>query len=297
MSSPSLATKPSKNDCRGNKPCSETNINVGGGDGGHSYAQGGDGGHAVNSNVIKIHTGAQEVYGGEGGEAYSSSSSDASAESDSVSTANADTNVTINETRPRHTTVRNVASPDTPNPYPTSPCRIGVSAGVSVAGFAGSGGGSVEDTECTLRETARSFKDLGVPEVGLILLCQNSVVVNGRYDKKGNLEENEPAPIGAEECLRLVREFQRDDSAPDSGDAERTASQELREQQDRIEQQLLARLDAMEQKLAEQDKDHQSVVRKVGARPVVKEVVQQPYLTDDKKAKLAALLSDEEETK
>lgn len=67
-------------------------------------------------------------------------------------------------------------------------------------------GGSIEDEECTLRETARTFRDLGVPEMGLYLLCKNSKVVVGNPDK----DEEHSDPIGTTECLRLVRSFQGD---------------------------------------------------------------------------------------
>ncbi len=128
--------------------------------------------------------------------------------SESSATASNDGNSqSVLFTSPDDIKIRNVVSPGTPNSYPTSPCRIARSGGLAFPGGALSGGGSIEDEECTLRETARSFKDLGVPEMGLYILCQNSTVVNGRRNKKGELKRGEN-PVGSAECFRLVREFQ-----------------------------------------------------------------------------------------
>jgi len=171
--------------------------------------------------------------------------------------------------------------------YPSAPCRVAYSAGLSLAGGALSGGSSVEDVECTLRETARTFQYLGVPEVGLHLLCTQSVVINGRKDKKGELEDGEPTPIGAGECLRLVREFQGDADDSDAARALQSEVEILREQQNRTEQQLAARVEQLEMEVSKpQDRP----------RPVVRqEVVQQPMLNADKRAKLSALLEEKEE--
>ena len=196
-----------------------------------------------------------------------------------------DNSVVISERHPDNIKIRNVASPDTPNPYPTAPCRVGVAAGLSLAGGALSGGGSVEDKECTLRETARSFKDLGVPEVGLYLLCTQSAVINGRVDKKGELEENQPDPLGATECLRLVREFQGDTDGDSAGGAVAVELQELRESQDRVERQFIAKVEQLEEQISKPERLPAPVVKK--------EVIQQPYLTQDKRSKLAAVLEEE----
>ena len=222
-------------------------------------------------------------YSNANSDARSASESAANAGSESSAAASADNNVVDSERNPDDIKIRNVASPDTPNPYPTAPCRVGVSAGLSLAGGALSGGGSVEDTECTLRETARSFKDLGVPEVGLYLLCTQSAVVNGRLDKKGELEEGQRDPLGAVECLRLVREFQGDSVAHDVERAHEAQLEKLREQQDTAQQRLLERVEHIENEIS-----------KPQNKPVVKqEVIQQPYLTEEKRMKLAAVLEEE----
>jgi len=92
---------------------------------------------------------------------------------------------------------------------------VAISAGFSIAGGALSGGGSIEDKECTLRETARSFKELGVPEMGLFLLCHQSDVINGWQDHKNRDEKGARSTIGVDECLRLLGQFQRDDLPSD----------------------------------------------------------------------------------
>jgi len=174
--------------------------------------------------------------------------------------------------------------------YPSAPCRIARSAGLSLAGGSLSGGSSIEDVECTLRETARVFQYLGVPEVGLYLMCQQSAVVTGRYDKKGELEEGQPTPIGTAECLRLVGEFQRDVAGADTAAAHEAEISELREQQNTVEYELVARVDELEQAIAEASKPQPA------PRPqVTRQTVQQPMLSDEKRAKLSALLGDNEE--
>jgi hypothetical protein len=221
--------------------------------------------------------------------ATSSSSAESGAEASSSSGGNVQ-NVTVTEQNPDDVTIRNVSSPDTPNVYPSAPCRIAVSAGLSLAGGTLSGGGSYEDPECTLRETARVFQFLGVPEMGLLLLCKNSVVVTGRKNKKGELESSEPNPIGSDECVRLVREFQRDSDEPDATGTLQTEIAILREQQDNLEQRFA-------EKVEEVEREHRVVQEMARSRPatvVEKEVVQEPFLNDQKRAKLNELLEESE---
>lgn len=156
----------------------------------------------------------------------------------STSTAsNAGNSQSVEFSSPDDIKIRNVVSPGTPNSYPTSPCRVAISAGFSIAGGALSGGGSIEDKECTLRETARSFGELGIPEMGLYLLCQQSDVVNGWKDHKNRDEKGARDTIGSTECFRLVREFQRGDL---DGDAKHYAKEleVLRREQQMLEEEL-----------------------------------------------------------
>jgi hypothetical protein len=256
FSSPSLATD---DDCRGNHNCE--------GDGG------GD---------VTIDNSSES-------DSYADSDSSSASESASSSGASSDNNVTITNTRPKSTTVRNVPSPDTPNVYPSAPCRIARSAGLSFAGGALSGGASIEDVECTLRETARVFQYLGVPEVGLHLMCTNSHIINGRYDKKGNLEKGAPTPIGTAECLRLIRMFQGSDDESDSSTALQTEVEILREQQDRIESGLVGRVNELEDLMEQQ-------TQAPAPRPIVTEqTVHQPRMSLSQKADMAALFEGKEE--
>lgn len=238
--------------------------------------------------AIDIDTGGA----GASSDSYANSSSTSGSASTSSSGASLDNNVEVNFTSPSRTTVRNVPSPDTPNVYPSSPCRIARSAGLSLAGGALSGGSSIEDEECTLRETARAFQYLGVPEVGLVILCENSAVVNGRKDKKGRVLKTQIKPIGSDRCLRLVREFQGDDADADpefAAAVERRVEQELsiyREERDNAERQLADRISQLENNPAP---------RAARAAPPQTQIIQQAYLSDDKKARLAAIRDDEQE--
>jgi Sec-independent protein translocase protein TatA len=136
---------------------------------------------------------------------------------------------------------------------------------------------------------------LGLPEVGLVLLCKNSIVINGRRDKKGALVKGEPEPIGSAECLRLVREFQGNvDDTHTSADHE-AELQELRDKQNSLEQRFAARAEELER----EHEEVQQIVTSRVAPQVTQEIIQQPLLTEDKRAKLAALIgiTDEEAPK
>ena len=194
-------------------------------------------------------------------------------------------NQEITFTSPDDVRIRNVASPDTPNPYPTAPCRVGVSAGFSLAGGALSGGGSVEDEECTLRETARSFKDLGVPELGLILLCEQSEVIVGKRDKKGELEDGE-TPFGSERCLDLVSRYL---DGPETAETDDTKA--LQANTEALEKELASTRQTSQQALMEVDQLRNDVET---LRNKATQIIREEYLDDNKKAALAALLSDEE---
>lgn len=214
---------------------------------------------------------------------------DSTGASDATASSTVESNIVIMGGKiPKKTTVRNVPSPDTPNIYPSAPCRIARSVGFSFAGGALSGGHSVEDPECTLRETVRTFQYLGVPEVGLILLCKNSVVIIGRKDKKGKPYPNE-RPIGTQECLRLVREFQGGDVSSDTDDVVAAEVEILRQQQDSFEQQLTSTVERLERSYEQ----HRTATRTNAV--VQKEIIHQPYLNEEKRSKLAALFGDNNE--
>ena len=69
------------------------------------------------------------------------------------------------------TTLRTVPDAYAPTMNATAPCRISVSAGVAVIGIGVSGGGSVEDDPCNLRETARLLDGIGQREAAARVMC------------------------------------------------------------------------------------------------------------------------------
>lgn len=58
-----------------------------------------------------------------------------------------------------------------PPSFPTAPCRIALSAGLSLMNVGVSGGGSVLDTQCDLRASAQAFSAIGDNESAEYLLC------------------------------------------------------------------------------------------------------------------------------
>jgi len=71
------------------------------------------------------------------------------------------------------TTLRTVPDAYAPTMNATAPCRISVSAGVAVIGIGVSGGGSVEDDPCNLRETARLLDGIGQREAAARVMCND----------------------------------------------------------------------------------------------------------------------------
>lgn len=252
---------------------------------------GGDAANNITSN-IGVESGQEQSQSQSNSSTNTNSNTNTSGSSSSASqslTGNSQT-VNVTDTSPDDITIRNVASPDTPNPYPTAPCRVGVSAGLSLAGGAFSGGGSVEDEECTLRETARSFKDLGVPELGLILLCEKSEVITGKKNKKGELEAGEVA-FGSQRCLDLVsRYLERPDDAED-GDGAAAASASATAD---LARQLDVAQTTASMAVMEVEQLRELVERSESRQPPPPQIIRQEYLSESKKAALAALLTDEE---
>lgn len=68
-------------------------------------------------------------------------------------------------------TLRTVPDSYAPTVGATAPCRIAVSAGIAVIGIGVSGGGSVEDDPCNLRETARLLDGIGQREAAARVMC------------------------------------------------------------------------------------------------------------------------------
>lgn len=84
-----------------------------------------------------------------------------------------DTNVNVVTENPDELKIKN--TPDARAPYSnsTSPCIVGFSAGVGVPGFGGSLGRGFEDEECTRRQSAQTWSNMGMPAVGLWLMCRS----------------------------------------------------------------------------------------------------------------------------
>lgn len=87
------------------------------------------------------------------------------------------------------TTLRTVPDAYAPTMNATAPCRISVSAGVAVIGIGVSGGGSVEDDPCNLRETARLLDGIGQREAAARVMCA---------------DPRAAAALGDDICLRVV---------------------------------------------------------------------------------------------
>lgn len=64
-----------------------------------------------------------------------------------------------------------VSSAIAPPAFPTAPCRIALSAGLSLMNVGGSFGGSVLDSQCDLRASAQAFAAVGDIESAEYLLC------------------------------------------------------------------------------------------------------------------------------
>ena len=113
--------------------------------------------------------------------------------------------LTINEAeRPDDITIRNTPNVYAPPAMPTSPCRIGGSGGASGAGIGLSFGGSKMDWECNTRETADAFARMGMPALGLMMLCRTEAVTN-ELGKGG-------AGFSSEDCESFVRTYQANSS-------------------------------------------------------------------------------------
>lgn len=73
------------------------------------------------------------------------------------------------------TTLKTVPMVYAPPVGVTAPCYTALSAGVAVVGFGLTAGGSVEDPECTLRETARLLHGIGAQEAAVRVMCNNAL--------------------------------------------------------------------------------------------------------------------------
>jgi len=69
--------------------------------------------------------------------------------------------------------VKGVPDAYAPQVYPTAPCMGSTSIGGSGVGFGFSAGTTWEDKDCTIRETARSFANMGMHDDAVAVLCSS----------------------------------------------------------------------------------------------------------------------------
>jgi hypothetical protein len=115
--------------------------------GGDARAYGGAGGSAVSG-------------GGQGGIGYSASGG---------STSNVDFNIT---------SPKNTPAVFSGNVYPTAPCSGSTTIGGAGVGFGVSIGTSWTDSDCSIRETARSFHQMGLGADAIRVLCTSPYAAN-----------------------------------------------------------------------------------------------------------------------
>jgi hypothetical protein len=89
-----------------------------------------------------------------------------------ASTVNLSTGgVSVNTAYPEKQTIRNVPNVSLAAMYPSANCHGTTTVGGSGVGFGIGFGTSWEDSECQIRETARSFSGLGLKDDAVSVLC------------------------------------------------------------------------------------------------------------------------------
>jgi hypothetical protein len=126
--------------------------------------------------------------------------------------------------------------------------------------------------------------------MGLHLLCTQSSVIIGRTDKKAKKNKNRPDPIGASECLRLVREFTLPVDEPESTGVEFDA---LYRELEVLRESVAQQSQAQQSLTAEVEAAHQRSSRQPQSNPPA-QIIQQEYLSPEKRQKLAALIEEDQ---
>lgn len=116
------------------------------------------------------------------------------------------------QSQPQKIEVKTPGVASVPNIYPTSPCMGSTSAGVSFMGGAFSGGSSWKDDDCSYRETARMFDQLGYKKDGLVVMCQSEYAKEAPSCKALKAEAAKQASL-AEENAKLREQLAARDSA------------------------------------------------------------------------------------
>lgn len=166
------------------------------------------------------------------------------------------TNVNVVTENPDDIKIKNTPDIMAPFANSTSPCRIAGSGGLSLPGIGVSGGGSVEDEECTLRQTAQTFGTLGVPAMGMWLLCRSEVMERVGSDSSA--------------CDAMIAQWQIEASleAPDLGKLDSSlllaSASEGDYEEQRAKQEALSReIDTLEEQLARERRARRSIEQSI----------------------------------
>jgi len=114
------------------------------------------GGNASNNTYVQIGGNGE----GEGGELVKT-------------TVNVSTPAAAVDSSPNDMSIKTVGIASTPNIYPTAPCMGTSSLSVGFMGGAFGSGTSWKDDDCSYRETARMFDQLGYKKDGIVVMCQS----------------------------------------------------------------------------------------------------------------------------
>ncbi len=167
------------------------------------------------------------------------------------------TNVSVQTINPDKLKIRNTAAARPPVIMSVSPCRVPVSAGLGIPGFNGGAGTAVEDHECTLRQTAQLFAEMGLPGMGLWMLCRSQAVARVQeVHERPKAEREAAADEAAERCDGMVAQFQIEAelSAPPLAQAQddyQTVAQGPSEAAEQAIDQAMAELRAEQKRLEE----------------------------------------------
>jgi hypothetical protein len=126
-----------------------------------------------------------------------------------------DTNVSVVTENPDDITIRNTATGRAPTVMSPNPCHVPRSIGLGLPGFNTGAGTTVEDEHCTLRGDSLTWKELGLPEMGIWLMCHSVTQERAReVDEKPKGQREAASDASAQECLKMVKRFQDGRSEP-----------------------------------------------------------------------------------
>lgn len=135
-----------------------------------------------------------------------------------------DNKQSVNIENPDDITIRNTPAARAPYSNSTSPCIVGGSAALSLPGFSGSAGKGFKDEECERRATAMAFSDMGVPGMGLWIMCRSAIVEkDAGIDDLPKAERDAAREAAYTACEQRVASFQdppppKSEGVVDAGD-------------------------------------------------------------------------------